>query len=194
MLHLLPRTALVVARARRRPRLGIWEASTLPLRALPTDVDFAGHINNGQYFGLFDLGRFDLMVRTGVWDGAKRRGWLPVVQAEQIAFRRSVTLGTRFTVESRIIGLDERAVWFEQRAVVDGDVAVRAFICTRLRSKDGTPVSNEDVRDLARELGHDLAAEPLLPEWLHGWRSDIALPSARTPLPHAWGTPAPADV
>ncbi|MCD3131826.1 4-hydroxybenzoyl-CoA thioesterase, partial [Salmonella enterica subsp. enterica serovar Enteritidis] len=89
--------------------------------------DMALHVNKGQYIGLFDLGRFDPMVRTGMWDEIKRRGWTHVVQAEQIAFRRSVTLGQRFDVETRMIGLDERAVWFEQRVVVDGDVAVRAY-------------------------------------------------------------------
>lgn len=109
-MHLIPRTIWVVARARRRPRAGLWEPTTLPMRALPTDVDIALHVNNGQYFGLFDLGRFDAMVRTGLWDEIRRRGWTPVVQAEQIAFRRSVTLGQRFDVETRMIGLDEREV------------------------------------------------------------------------------------
>lgn len=66
-MHLIPRTIWVVARARRRPRAGLWEPTTLPMRALPTDVDMALHVNNGQYFGLFDLGRFDAMVRTGLW-------------------------------------------------------------------------------------------------------------------------------
>ncbi|MDK7869586.1 acyl-CoA thioesterase [Micrococcus luteus] len=185
-MHLIPRTIWVVARARRRPRAGLWEPTTLPMRALPTDVDMALHVNNGQYFGLFDLGRFDAMVRTGLWDEIRRRGWTPVVQAEQIAFRRSVTLGQRFDVETRMIGLDERAVWFEQRVVVDGDVAVRAYICTRLRTKDGRPVENDEVRAIAATAGHDLAGEPTLPEWLHEWRRSVALPSARTPLPHTW--------
>ena len=185
-MHLLLRTLWVLARARRRPRLGVWDAASLPLRALPTDVDIAWHINNGQYFGLFDLGRFDLMARAGVMSAFQRRGWTPVVQAEQIAFRRSVTLGQAFSIETKCIGLDERAVWFEQRVVVDGDVAVRAFICTRLRAKDGTPVTNDVVRAALAEAGHDLSAEPTVPEWLHGWRADVALPSARTPLPHAW--------
>lgn len=185
-MHLIPRTLWVLARARRRPPVGVWEATSLPLRALPTDVDVAGHVNNGQYFGLFDLGRFDLMARSGVLAAARRRRWLPVVQAEQIAFRRSITLGTAFTVETRIAGLDERAVWFEQRAVVDGDLAVRAHVCTRLRGRDGVPVTNEELRALVAELGHDPAGEPELPEWLHAWRERVALPSARTPLPHAW--------
>ena len=47
--------------------------------------------------------------------------------------------------------------------------------------------SADEVRALAVELGHDPAAEPELPGWLHDWREQVALPSARTPLPHAWG-------
>ena len=194
-MHLIPRTIWVVARARRRPRAGLWEPTTLPMRALPTDVDIALHVNNGQYFGLFDLGRFDLMVRTGLWDACRERGWLPMVQSEQIAFRRSVTLGTAFSVETRLLGLDERAMWIEHRAVVDGDVAVRAIVCGRLRAKDGTPVTNDDLRALCVDLGHDMSVEPELPAWLHEWRERIALPSARTPMPHVWeepGTPARA--
>lgn len=185
-MHLLLRTLWILLRARRRSPLGVWDTSSVPLRALPTDVDIAWHINNGQYFGLFDLGRFDLMARAGLFSEFRRKGWTPVVQAEQIAFRRSVTLGQAFTVETRCIGMDERAIWFEQRIVVDGDVAVRAFICTRLRGEGGRPVTNDEIRALMAEKGHDLSAEPVVPEWLHGWRADVALPSARTPMPHSW--------
>jgi len=185
-MHLLLRTLWILLRARRRPRLGVWETSSLPLRALPTDVDIAWHINNGQYFGLFDLGRFDLMSRAGIMREFQRRGWTPVVQAEQIAFRRSVTLWSAFSIETRCIGLDERSVWFEQRVVADGEVHVRAYMCTRLRGKDGVPVTNEEIRSVLAQQGHDMAAEPTLPEWLHEWRSAVALPSARTPAPHDW--------
>ena len=191
-MHLLLRTLWILLRARRRPPLGVWETSSLPLRALPTDVDIAWHINNGQYFGLFDLGRFDLMARAGLFSEFRGKGWTPVVQAEQIAFRRSVTLGRAFSVETRCLGMDERAIWFEQRIVVDGDVAVHAFICTRLRAADGRPVPNEEIRALMAQKGHDLSEEPVVPAWLHDWRAAVALPSARTPMPHSWGEARPA--
>ena len=42
------------------------------------------------------------------------------------------------------------------------------------------------VDAIAAAAGHDLAGEPTLPEWLHEWRRSVALPSARTPLPHTW--------
>lgn len=62
-MHVILRTLLTLLRSRRRYSLTPWETSRISLRALPTDVDVAMHINNGQYFSLFDLGRFDLMAR-----------------------------------------------------------------------------------------------------------------------------------
>ncbi|OFR88562.1 4-hydroxybenzoyl-CoA thioesterase [Micrococcus sp. HMSC067E09] len=185
-MHLIFRTVATLLKSRRRSRVSLWEPTSVPLRALLTDVDIAWHINNGQYFGLFDLGRFDLMDRCGLWKESRKRGWLPVVQAEQIAFRRSVEFGQKFSVETRFLGFDERSMWLEQRIVVDGEVYVRGYICGRLRAKDGRPVSNEEIADAVRSLGHDPEGGPGIPEWLHEWRRNIALPSSRTPVPHTW--------
>ena len=75
----------------------VWDSASLPLRVLPTDIDIALHVNNGMYLSLMDLGRFDLMVRSGVWTRMRRRGWGPVVAAETIAFRPSA-IKEAFTV------------------------------------------------------------------------------------------------
>ena len=77
-MHLLLRTLLLLFTSSRRPPLTVWDSSSLPLRVLPTDIDIAMHVNNGMYFSLMDLGRFDLMVRSGVWKRMRRRGWNPV--------------------------------------------------------------------------------------------------------------------
>lgn len=185
-MHLILRTLLTLLKARRRPPMSPWDVSSVPLRALLTDVDIAWHINNGQYFGLFDLGRFDLMDRTGLWKECRKRQWLPVVQAEQIAFRRSVEFGQKFSVETRFLGFDERAMWFEQRIVVDGEVFVHGFVCARLRGPGGVPVTNADIAEVMRSFGYDPDGGPGIPEWLHQWRKHIALPSSRTPAPHDW--------
>ncbi len=185
-MHLIFRTLLLLITSRRRSKLSIWDSSSLPLRALPTDVDIAVHVNNGMYFSLMDLGRFDLMVRAGVWDLMRKKKWSPVVQAEQIAFRKSVNLWQRYTLETRIIGLDDKSIWFEQRFVVDGEIYVRAHVATRLLGPDG-PVSNEEIlTTVAEELGQSKPAELELPEWLHEWRTNVALPGSRKPAPHLW--------
>ncbi|MEE1621593.1 acyl-CoA thioesterase [Zafaria sp. Z1313] len=182
-MHLIFRFLHLLLTARRRPKLGLFDAATTPGRALLTDIDLAGHINNGMYFSLFDLGRFDLMMRAGAWDVMKRKGWSPVVQAETITFRKSVVLHQRFTQETRIAGMDERCIYFEQRIVVDGEVYVRAVMATRLLSKKG-PVPNEEI---LAAMGVEPPADLALPDWVGDWRSATALPGSRRPAPHVWG-------
>jgi len=184
-MHVIFRTLLILLRARRRPPVTPWESSVVSLRALPTDIDIAWHINNGQYFSLFDLGRFDLMARSGLWGQMRKRGWSPVVQSEQITFRRSVTFMTRFEIHTRMIGFDEKCFYFEQRAVVDGEVYVRAHIAGRLLSSGG-PVPNDEILAAIRELGHEVPEDLSVSEELQTWRRNSALPSARKPAPNTW--------
>jgi acyl-CoA thioesterase FadM len=180
-MHLLLRTLALLFTASRRTRLSIWDTSSLPLRVLPTDIDIALHVNNGMYFSLMDLGRFDLMARSGTWKAMRRRGWSPVAAGETIAFRRSLQLGQKYTIETKIIGLDAKAIYFEQRMVVDGEIYARAYIATRLVSK-GRPVSQEEI---LREFGEPPAGLEL-PGWIHEWRETTGLPGARRPAPHVW--------
>ncbi|GAB4098723.1 acyl-CoA thioesterase [Sinomonas halotolerans] len=180
-MHLLLRTLLLLITSRRRRPLGLWETSQLRLRVLPTDVDLALHVNNGMYFSLMDLGRFDLMVRSGAWDTLRARGWSPVVNLETITFRKSLDLWQRYTMATRIIGVDERAIYFEQRMVAGGELYARAYIATRLVSAAG-PVPNEDIFAAVGQPPADL----VLPEFLHRWREENALPSTRRPAPHLW--------
>jgi acyl-CoA thioesterase FadM len=180
-MHLIFRTMLQLLLSRRRPALGIWDSSSVTLRVLLTDIDIAMHMNNGMYFSVFDLGRFDLMVRSGVWAQMRRRRWSPVAAGETISFRKSLQLGQLYAIETRIIGLDERAIYFEQRAVADGEIYARAFIATRLVSGSG-PVGNEEIVAAFGAPPEDL----VLPEWIHEWRLNNTLPSTRRPAPHSW--------
>ncbi|MGX5715386.1 acyl-CoA thioesterase [Arthrobacter sp. MAHUQ-56] len=180
-MHLLLRTLLLLFRSARRAPVTAWDPSSLTLRVLPTDIDIAMHVNNGMYLSLMDLGRFDLMVRSGVWKRMRRRGWSPVVSAETISFRKSLQLWQEYTIETRIIGLDTKAIFFEQRMVADGEIYARAYIATRLVAK-GRPVSQEEILE---EFGAP-PADLELPEWIHGWRAASALPGSRTAAPHLW--------
>ena len=180
-MHLLIRTLFHLFLSGRRSRLSMWDISSWHTRAWPTDIDVALHVNNGMYFSLMDLGRFDLMKRSGIWARMQELKWNPVVSAETIAFRKSVKLWQRFTIESRIIGLDAKAIYFEQRMVADGEIYARAYIATRLLSAEG-PVSNERIIE---EFGAPPAGLEL-PEWIHTWRENNGLPGARRPAPHLW--------
>ena len=42
------------------------DESVLKFRVWPTDLDVNFHMNNGRYLTIMDLGRVDLMLRTGL--------------------------------------------------------------------------------------------------------------------------------
>ncbi|MCW4457021.1 thioesterase family protein [Microbacterium sp. MPKO10] len=186
-MHMILRTMLVLSRARRalqrRGPADPYSVSRLNLRVLPTDLDILKHVNNGVYFSLFDLGRFDLLMRSGMWTTFTERGWYPVVASETITFRKSLTLWQRFTVETRILGFDDKAFYLEHRAVVKGEVYTRAFIRARFLKKTGGTVS---VAELLDAIGHDHDRDLTVPEWLVQWGQDAALPSTRESAPSLW--------
>lgn len=167
---------------RRKGPMPATSVGRIRLRTLPTDIDLLMHMNNGRYASLFDLGRFDLLVRTGMWDAMNARGWYAVVAAESVAFRKSLQLWQRFTVESRLLGHDDRAVYQVHRAVVDGEIYAEMIVRARFLHRDGSVLPMEE---LFAALGRpdDL---PPLPEWVVEWAAASALPSRKAPAPSTW--------
>jgi Predicted thioesterase len=179
---MLFRTMLHALISRFGRRLGHYDVARTRFRVLPTDLDILRHMNNGVYLSIFDIGRFDLLQRSGIWQIFKREGWYPVVASETITFRKSLTLWRRFTVESRILGFDEKAVYLEQRAVVDGEIYSQAFIRGRFLKRTGGTVS---VLELLDAVGVVPAGDGV-PEWLARWGADAALPATRAAAPSVW--------
>lgn len=181
-MNLIFRTALQWFRSRRASKLHIHDVGRTAFRVVPTDLDVLGHMNNGVYFSIMDLGRMDLMIRAGAWAQLTRHGFYPVATSETITFRKSLQPWQRFILESRIVGYDDRAVFVEQRFVVNGEIFARAYMRGRFLKKSGGTVS---VAELTEALGVD-ATEVTLPTWLARWSDEVALPSTREPAPSEW--------
>jgi acyl-CoA thioesterase FadM len=179
--HLLFRTFLVWLRRHRRD-LDVHDVGRIAFRVLPTDLDVLGHMNNGVYLSIMDLGRMDLMQRSGVLPRLLEAGFYPVMADETISFRRSLQPWQRFTIETRIVGYDEKAVYVEQRAVVGGEIYARATMRSRFVRKTGGTVS---TAELAAVAGIDISAIAP-PEWVTRWAADVALPPARGSAPSEW--------
>lgn len=185
-MNLIWRTLLVIARAKRQLKrhgqLDPLAVSRVRVTTLPTDIDLLRHMNNGRYLSLFDLGRFDLLIRTGIWDALGEHGWYPVVASETITFRKSLVLWQRFTVESRLIGHDDKGVYIEHRAVVRGEVYTRVIVRARILRRSGGVVPHSEL--FAALHRPDLL--PQLEEWMPRWAQDVALPSTRVAAPSVW--------
>lgn len=185
-MHLIFRTLFTFLRSHRGLRrgrtIGHYDVGHLRVRTLPTDLDVIGHMNNGVYLSIFDLGRYDLLVRSGLWAEFSKRGWYPVVSSETITFRRSLRLWQPFVIESRVIGYDHKAIFIEHRVVVDGEIYTQAFVRGRLKKKSGGTVSNAELHEVIGEPPAGLE----VPEFLLQWGSDVALPNTHTPAPSVW--------
>lgn len=131
-----------------------------PFRVMPSDLDVLRHVNNGVYLSLLDIARMDLLQRAGLAGELRRRGWFPVVTAESIGFRRSLTLFQRFDVETRVLGWDERSFYIHQRFLRGDAVIAGALVVGRFLRASGGSVSPLEVAELG---GVD--ASPTIPEW-----------------------------
>ncbi|MBG6059219.1 acyl-CoA thioesterase FadM [Cryobacterium sp. MP_M5] len=186
-MHMLWRTLLHSLLSRFGARLGHYDVARTRFITLPTDQDILRHMNNGVYLSIMDIARFDLLHRTGIWAIFLARGWYPVVVSETISFRKSLTLGQRFTVESRILGFDEKAVYVEQRFVrpdADGvpEVYAQGFIRGRFLKRSGGIVTIDELTDAVGAV----PASVIVPHWLLEWSTDVAMPATRAAAPSIW--------
>jgi len=92
--------------------------SQLSFRVWPHDLDLSGHMNNGRYLMLMDLGRLDIIARSGLLRPAWRNGWTPIASGIQIRFRRELRLWQRVRLETRLVAWQAQHVVMEQRFVI----------------------------------------------------------------------------
>ena len=180
--HLIFRTLFHLLRPTRGRELGHFDVCKTNFRVLPTDLDVLWHMNNGVYLSILDLGRFDLLRRSGVWAILREHDWYPVIASETITFRKSLELWQKFTVESRMTGFDDKAVYVEQRFVRGGEICAKAVIRARFLKKGGGTVPIEEIVAAVGVGGET----PKIPEWVRRWGADVALPATRAEAPSIW--------
>jgi len=152
--------------------------SRLTFRVSPLDLDISLHMNNGRYLTLMDLGRFDYLVRTGLWRAVRANSWTPIASAITIRYRRELTLFQRFAIETRIVSFAEASVVMEQVFVIlsgryKGQVAARALFKGGIYSR--SEKSFIDTARLMREIGVAEASPAITPEVEAFLKADSAL-------------------
>jgi acyl-CoA thioesterase FadM len=106
--------------------------SRLKFRVMPHDLDAIGHMNNGRYLTIGDLGRLDLVLASGLWRAVVKNRWTPIASSIAIRFRREMRLFEPFQLETRVLGWDDTIVVIEHQFVFvkgerAGQVASRAL-------------------------------------------------------------------
>ena len=167
----------VLLAARFRARLPLFGASCLAYRVLPSDLDYNIHMNNARYLALMDVGRVDLIMRTGMWRVMWQHHWSAVLAGSLVRYRRSLRPFQRLELKSQLIGWDEKWFYIEHRIESDGVLACQAIVRGAFLAADGMVLPAR----LASAVGH-AGDSPDLPGWANPWReADRALDQGTQP-------------
>lgn len=147
------------------PGRHLLDPSVTHLRVRAGDLDMYLHVNNGVYLQMMDVARTNLIADLGATAELSRRGWYPVVAASTVTYRRSLRLGERFTITSRVVGWDVRVVYLDQVFTRGEDHVARGIVAGRFLARSGDRVPAPDV---AEAMGHSRES-PDLPQDVADW-------------------------
>ncbi|MCL3860728.1 acyl-CoA thioesterase [Actinotalea sp. K2] len=138
--------ALATTRPRRAvPGQGVLDPSVSRMRVHPGDLDLYLHVNNGVYLQMMDIARSNYLADLGAVGLLRERGWYPVVAASTMTYRRSLRLGDRFEITSRVVGWDERVVYLEQVFTRGSESVARGLVAGRFLSRGGGRIPAPEV-------------------------------------------------
>jgi len=180
----------MTVKSKGKPALGIDDVARTSFRVLPTDIDLLGHMNNGRYPSYMDLARVDMTNRTGMSEALAKAGIYAVVGQSSMVYRRSLDLWQRFDIETAVLGGDERAIYLQQRFVVDGELHARGVVQGRFIEKGVGTAKIARVVEVLEAAGIDVLL-PELDERVAEWARLNALPPSRATHRSDWAGRTP---
>ena len=149
----------------------VLEPATIRLRVWLNDLDSNGHMNNGRYLTIMDLGRLDLIIRSGILKMMLRRGYQPVLASAQMRYRLQLKPMRPFDLQTRILCWDDKWVYMEQRFLFTTGVktgAVAAIGIVKGGFYDPRAKATVPTSELLKAL--NLPSEsPAFPEHIQKW-------------------------
>lgn len=166
-MNLIFRMARILLAALLGRRLGgPLAASVVRFRVLPNDLDINLHMNNGRYLTLMDLGRADLMIRTGLLGPMLRRRWMPVLGGASVRYRRPLGPFETFVLRTRVLCWDAKWLFIEHRVEKpDGHLACHAVVKGLFLAPGGARIPPSEILAV---LGQDLVSPPM-PAGVAAW-------------------------
>jgi acyl-CoA thioesterase FadM len=163
-LNLYLRLLLTVLKALRAPRITPGQTVELRLCVLPNDLDLNGHMNNGRYLTIVDLGLVTMFVSSGFARLCLKNKWRPMGGGSIVYFRRGLTLFQRYTLRFTLVGWDEYWNYCRFEFVRGKEICATGYVKGAVSRRSGL-VPNAEIYPA---LGH-AAPSPPLPEELQSW-------------------------
>jgi len=158
------RLARTLIKTHWKPRLTLTDISIIPMRVCLTDIDPFWELNNGRHLTMMDFGRFEMTLRTGLFKVLKENKWGVVVAGSSVRYRHRLKLFQKYFLHTRLVGADEKWIYFHQKTVRNGKIHSAALIRTAVTSANGIVKVNE----VSRAMGYTGNELPM-PEWIKAW-------------------------
>lgn len=157
-MNLFLRLIWVLIRAKYKPHLQPLDRSIAQFRVWPLDLDLNRHMNNGRYLTIMDLGRLDLLARTGLARIAYSKKWMPIVGFATVRFRRPLHLLQTYELHTWLAHWDDKWFYIRQEFRIGDQVYASAWLKGLLRAQGG-PVAPIEA---FKALGTDIAPPPMV--------------------------------
>jgi acyl-CoA thioesterase FadM len=111
------------------------------------DQDPMGHMTNSRYSSFTDLAMLNYIARTGFLHVFRKRGWMPVIQAEALTFYRMMQFPQKFEVRTEPVGWEGSYILFRHTFVSGGKVVAESRMVARLVGRKKERVTIDMVFD-----------------------------------------------
>ena len=170
-MNLYIRLILCIIKSLLRPKMDVIDACSMRFHVLPNDLDFNMHMNNGRYLTIMDLGRLEMLIRTGMVKRVTDRSHAPVVGAAKIRYRLPLMPFQPYDLVTRVIYWDDQWAYIEQRFVIakgDKAGAVAAIGVVKVSLYDRINKRRPDPREFMKGLGLTHQSPPM-PDYIKDW-------------------------
>ena len=146
--------------------IGVDAVCETTFRCMPWDIDLWGEMNNGRVLTLYDVGRINLAIRTGLARVLKRENWGLVVAGSSVRYRRRVRMFDKVTMRSQVSLFEERWIYVVQSMWVNGQPTSSVLVRTAV-TKNGKAIVTDRVLEALNVA--DWKPEPS--DWIESWKS-----------------------
>ena len=147
--------------------LSFTQTSQVSVRCSLTDLDPMFEMNNGRVLTVYDIGRTDFIIRTGLGKQLLKQRWGMVVAGSTIQYRKRIRWFDKVTIKTQLVGLDERWIYLEQSMWVKGKPCSSVLLRTGV-TEGGKVIELARVLDALGESDLAMLPEPWVQEWIKG--------------------------
>jgi acyl-CoA thioesterase FadM len=140
--------------------MDIKETSIISMRVFPTDLDLNFHMNNGRYLTIMDIGRTELVIRTGLHKLVIDEKLSAVASGININFFKPLAPFEKYELHTSVLTWDDSWFYLKQEFMNDNQIKASA-IAKVIFLKKGKRVSPGYLLD---KMGTN-STPPIAPEY-----------------------------